>query len=180
MIAHDVILSVTVWIHIKSKDNGFIWLLMLQQVYVVVSVCSEVVPCDHYTCRHWSVTGHTATPYYMDLFKIVHLGPSCSWKPCPVFIQFYIDHSLLTSGWLVFDWKAFFFLVCSQMAAGVSVIIGPSSSVNVKASYPMTMGFHVPMISPGATDPMLESSTYRYTTGRIQINGLTTLSFLFL
>ena len=66
------------------------------------------------------------------------------------------------------------------MAAGMSAIIGPSSSVNVKASYPMTMGFHVPMISPGATDPMLESSTYRYTTGRIQIKGLTTLPFLFL
>ena len=55
------------------------------------------------------------------------------------------------------------FLVCSQMSQGVSAIIGPASSVNVKASYPMTMGFHVPMISPGATDPMLESSTYRYT-----------------
>ncbi len=40
-------------------------------------------------------------------------------------------------------------------------IIGPPTTVTVKAAYPMTMGFGVPMISPGATDPMLQGAAYR-------------------
>ena len=50
-----------------------------------------------------------------------------------------------------------FYLVCYQLSAGVTTIIGPVTSSTVKASHPMCLGLHVPMVAPMATNPMLQN-----------------------
>lgn len=55
------------------------------------------------------------------------------------------------------------FAVCKLLKQGVTSIIGPMSSTAVKASHPMCLGFAMPMITPSATDPMLNNrDAYRY------------------
>ncbi len=55
------------------------------------------------------------------------------------------------------------FAVCKLLSEGVTTIIGPMTSTSVKASHPMCLGFHMPMISPSATDPMLDDAQgYKY------------------
>ena len=52
--------------------------------------------------------------------------------------------------------------MCYELGDAVTTIIGPMSSSSVKTSYPMCDGFHVPMMTPSATDPTLSRQSYRY------------------
>ncbi|XP_074655670.1 glutamate receptor ionotropic, kainate 2-like [Tubulanus polymorphus] len=53
--------------------------------------------------------------------------------------------------------------VCDFINQGVSVIIGPATSSDVKASHPMCVGLHVPMVTPTASDPKLsDKDAYKY------------------
>ncbi|XP_077998513.1 glutamate receptor ionotropic, kainate 2-like [Glandiceps talaboti] len=53
---------------------------------------------------------------------------------------------------------------CDLISRGVATIIGPTTSTDVKAVYPIAEGLHIPHFAPFATDPTLSQnpSTYRY------------------
>ncbi len=52
------------------------------------------------------------------------------------------------------------FSVCYQLEQGVGLIIGPESSLTVKATYGITNWIHIPQIAPYATDSALSLMEY--------------------
>lgn len=45
--------------------------------------------------------------------------------------------------------------VCDLVKKEIVTILGPMTTSSVKASHPLCLGLHMPMITPSATDPML-------------------------
>ena len=57
---------------------------------------------------------------------------------------------------------SFLFPACYQLEQGVSIVIGPGSSSEVKATHPICAGLRIPQIAPIATDPTLSIDTANY------------------
>ncbi|XP_070561125.1 glutamate receptor ionotropic, kainate 2-like isoform X2 [Ptychodera flava] len=52
---------------------------------------------------------------------------------------------------------------CHLISKGVAAIVGPTTSTDVKAVYPVADGLHIPHFAPFATDPTLSQNPNRYT-----------------